>query len=168
MNTVQLVGRLTKDIELKYTQSGKPFTSFVVAVDRSFKNENGEREADFPMCQAWGKTAELMETYTNKGSRVGLEGSIRTRSYDNDQGTRIYVTEINVDRIHFLDNKQDNQQQGQQPQQPQQQFNQPQGQNNGYQQQNQSFNPNYGQNNNYQQPVNGGQDVDIAPDDLPF
>ncbi|HSH24194.1 MAG TPA: single-stranded DNA-binding protein, partial [Massilibacterium sp.] len=88
INRVVLVGRLTKDPELKYTQSGIAVTRFILAVNRNFKNANGEQEADFISVQCWRKTAEVVANYCKKGSLVGLDGRIQTGSYDNQQGQR--------------------------------------------------------------------------------
>ena len=140
MNTVQLIGRLTKVPELKYTQSGIATTSFTLAVNRNFTNANGEREADFIMCTAWRKTAELVCQYLGKGSMVGINGRIQTRNYENQQGQRVYVTEVIVDELTFVEskNKQGNQNNGYQ-------------QGNNFSQNNQNYNQNnYGQQNQYQ------------------
>ncbi|MBR7928237.1 single-stranded DNA-binding protein [Aerococcaceae bacterium zg-ZUI334] len=104
MNNVQLIGRLTKDIELRYTQSGLAKANFTLAVNRSVKNQNGEREADFIQCQAWRKIAEVLAKYTSKGSQIGVVGRIQTHNYENQQGQRVYVTQVVVSEIHFLDN----------------------------------------------------------------
>ena len=105
MNSVQLIGRLTKDIDLRQTQSGNSVGSFTLAVNRNFKNQQGEREADFILCVAWRKAAEVLAQYTQKGSRVGVEGRIQTRNYDDPQGNRVYVTEVVVDQVHFLESR---------------------------------------------------------------
>lgn len=109
MNSVQLIGRLTKDIDLRYTQSGTAVGSFNLAVERNFKNADGERETDFIRCQIWRKAAENLEKFTSKGSLVGIEGSVQTRNYENNQGQRVYVTEINVDNFTLLESKKDSQ-----------------------------------------------------------
>ena len=105
MNSVQLIGRVTKAIELKQTSSGKYVCRFTLAVDRGKKKENGEREADFISCVAWEGRAELMSRFVQKGDRIGIEGSIRTGSYDNDHGGKNYTTDVIVDRLHFLESK---------------------------------------------------------------
>lgn len=118
INQAIMTGYLTKDVELRRTGTGTAVTNFIVAVNRPFKNNNGEREADFINCVAWDKTAELMSQYTQKGSRIGIRGRIQTRNYENNQGQRVYVTEVVVREVQFLDNKKDGQQsQGQAPQQ---------------------------------------------------
>ena len=104
MNRVILVGRLTKDPELRYTQSGKGVASFTVAVNRPFKT-NGEQEADFINGVVWGKPAENLANYMKKGSQIGVDGRIQTRSYDNNEGKRVYVTEVVADSVSFLDSK---------------------------------------------------------------
>ena len=117
MNSVQLIGRLTKDIDLKQTPSGNSVGSFTLAVNRNFKNQQGEREADFILCVAWRKTAEVLAQYTQKGSRVGVEGRIQTRNYDDPQGNRVYVTEVVVDQVHFLESRDEQQREQQNLQQ---------------------------------------------------
>lgn len=114
MNTVQLVGRSTKDVDLKSTQSGKAVGTFTLAVNRNFKNAQGEYEADFILCQIWGKSAENLANFTQKGSQIGIEGRIQTRNYENQQGQRVYVTEVVVSNFHLLDPRQNNEQQNQQ------------------------------------------------------
>lgn len=105
MNSVQLIGRLTKDIDLRYTQSGTAVGSFNLAVERNFKNADGERETDFISCQIWRKSAENLEKFTSKGSLIGIEGIVQTRNYENNQGQKVYVTEINVDNFTLLESK---------------------------------------------------------------
>ena len=110
INNVVLTGRLTKDIDLKYTQSGTAVGSFSVAVERKFKNAQGERETDFINCVIWRKSAENFAKFAGKGSLVGLEGSIQTRNYENNQGQRVYVTEVVVDNFSLLESKKDREQ----------------------------------------------------------
>ena len=107
MNQVILIGRLTKDPEIKATQSGKEVCSFTLAVDRKFKNANGDREADFISCVAWEQRAKLLGQYFQKGSRIGIVGNIQTRSYDDKDGKKVYVTEVIVDQIEFVESKKD-------------------------------------------------------------
>lgn len=181
MNTVQLIGRLTKAPELKYTQSGVATTSFTLAVNRNFTNQQGEREADFIMCTAWRKTAELVCQYLGKGSMVGINGRIQTRNYENQQGQRVYVTEVIVDELTFVElkNKQGNQnnyQQNQYQNNNQNNYQQNQYQNNNQQNQYQNNNQNgYSQQNqtnmNNQQNQWGQPDwekLEVSEDDLPF
>ena len=105
MNSVQLVGRLTKEVELKYTQSGLAVGSFTLAVNRSYTNQAGEREADFINCVIWRKAAENLASFTRKGSQVGIEGRMQTRNYENQQGQRIYITEVLVSTFHLLESR---------------------------------------------------------------
>ena len=102
MNKVELLGRLTKDPELKQTASGISACKFTVAVNRRFKNADGEYEADFINCVAWRQTADLICKYFSKGSQIGLVGNIQTRNYDNKDGQRVFVTEVVVEELHFV------------------------------------------------------------------
>lgn len=113
MNTVNLIGRLTKDPELRYTPSGVAICKFTVAVNRDFTNQSGEREADFINCTAFKKTAENLSNYQTKGSRIGVVGRIQTGSFEGQDGKRVFTTDVMVDRIEFLDSK--NQSNGQNP-----------------------------------------------------
>jgi len=105
INRVVLVGRLTRDPELKYTANGAAVASFTVAVNRSFTNAQGEREADFINCVIWRKAAENFSNFTNKGSLVGIDGRLQTRSYENQQGQRVYVTEVVVENFSLLESR---------------------------------------------------------------
>ena len=105
MNRVILVGRLTKDPELRYTQNGTPVTSFTLAVNRSYTNQQGEREADFINCTIWRKPAENVANFLKKGSLAGVDGRIQTRSYDGQDGKRVYVTEVLAESVQFLEPK---------------------------------------------------------------
>lgn len=154
MNRTILVGRITKDIDLRYTGNGKAVANWTLAVNRPFKNAQGENEADFILCQAWGKQAENIANYMKKGSQVGVDGRIATRSYENKNGQMVYVTEVVADNVQFLESK-SGQQQGNNNNQH----------NNTNQQKNTQQQPNF----NAQQPMQGsGQQVDIQDDDLPF
>ncbi len=104
MNKVQLVGRLTRDPELRTTANGVSVCSFTVAVNRRFRNAQGEYEADFISCVAWRQSAELLAKYFTKGRMVGLVGSIQTRNYEKD-GQKVYVTEVSVDEVHFVESR---------------------------------------------------------------
>lgn len=104
MNSVVLVGRLVRDTEVRYTQSGKAVATFTLAVDRRFKQE-GQPQADFIPCVAWGKTAEFAGKYLAKGNRCGVEGRIQIRSYEAQDGSKRHVTEIVIDQLEFLENK---------------------------------------------------------------
>lgn len=104
INVVVLVGRLTKDPEKRMTSSGVSNCRFTLAVDRTFKNQQtGQREADFINCVAWRQTADLMCQYLSKGSLIGITGRIQTGSYDNQQGQRVYTTEVVADSVQFLE-----------------------------------------------------------------
>lgn len=106
INATILVGRLVKTPELKSTQSNIYFTNFTIAVNRQFKSESGEQEADFINCITWRKQAENLCKYQTKGSLIGVQGRIQTRSYEADNGTR-YITEVVADSIQFLESKKD-------------------------------------------------------------
>ena len=103
INKAILIGRLTKDPDVRETGSGQKVASFTVAVDRNFKNANGEKEADFIPVVAWRKTAELCERYLSKGRMVAVLGRIQTRSYDGNDGVKRYVTEVVADEVQFVD-----------------------------------------------------------------
>ena len=143
INNVVLVGRMTKEAELRYTPSNIAVATFTLAVNRDFKSENGEREADFINVVMWRQAAENLANWTKKGSLVGVTGRIQTRNYDNQQGQRVYVTEVVAERFQLLESKGDNQGQAQQ----------------------QNAAPNFARNNNQQGATNP---LDISDDDLPF
>ena len=103
MNKVMLVGRLTKDPEVKMTSNQTQFCNITVAVDRRFKDANGQRQADFISCVAWRQTAAFIQKYFRKGSRIGLVGSIQTRNYEDQNGQKRYVTEVVVDEAEFVE-----------------------------------------------------------------
>lgn len=105
INRVVLVGRLTRDPELRYTANGAAVASFTVAVNRQFTNSQGEREADFINCVIWRKAAENFSNFTNKGSLVGIDGRLQTRNYENQQGQRVYVTEVVVENFSLLESR---------------------------------------------------------------
>lgn len=169
INRVVLVGRLTKEPEYRVTPSGVQVATFTLAINRTFTNQNGERQADFINCVVFRTPAENVNKYLNKGNLAGVEGRLQSRSYENNEGKRVYVTEVVCDSVQFLEPKSNNQQQNnyQPPQYNEQQ---------GYQQQN------YQQPNNYQQPqnnqyhapqqhnpfTNANGPIDINDDDLPF
>lgn len=104
INRVILVGRITKDPELRKTQNGTSVVSFTLACNRRIKQE-GQADADFINCQAWGKTADVICQYVFKGHLLGLEGRIQTRNYDDKDGKRVYVTEVICDSVQFLESK---------------------------------------------------------------
>ncbi|KAF0823516.1 single-stranded DNA-binding protein [Cytobacillus firmus] len=105
MNRVVLVGRLTKDPDLRYTPNGVPVASFTLAVNRTFTNQQGEREADFINCVVWRKPAENVANFLKKGSLAGVDGRIQTRSYEGQDGKRVYVTEVQAESVQFLEPK---------------------------------------------------------------
>lgn len=105
MNKAILIGRLTKDPELRTTPTGRSVCQFSVAVSRNFTNANGEREADFINCVVWDKQAENLVKYQKKGNQIAVEGRIQTRNYDDKDGKKVYVTEILASNISFLDSK---------------------------------------------------------------
>lgn len=142
INNVTLTGRITKDLEKHQTNKGTSVVNFSLAVDRRFKDSNGNREADFIGIQAWGMTADLLCKYCGKGSLIGIEGRIQT----NNQGQRVYVTEVVAENVTFLDSKKNNDQ----------------SQQGGYQ-------SNGYQNDNYQQqPFDSALPFDNGADDVPF
>ncbi len=107
LNKAILIGRLTRDPDVKYLQNGTPVASFTLAIDRTFKNKDGQKEADFIPVVAWRKTAELCGKYLAKGSQVAVSGRIQTRSYDANDGSKRYVTEVVADEVHFIGAKSD-------------------------------------------------------------
>lgn len=121
LNNVSLVGRTTRDVELRYTQSNVAVATFTLAVNRTFKNENGERETDFINCVMWRQQAKNLANWAKKGALIGITGRIQTRSYDNQQGQRVYVTEVVAEQFQLLESKgQQGNQQGQREQEQQQ------------------------------------------------
>ncbi|MDT2422360.1 single-stranded DNA-binding protein [Enterococcus avium] len=110
INNVVLVGRLTRDPELKYTANGTATATFSLAVNRNFTNQSGNREADFINCVIWRKSAETLANYAKKGTLLGVTGRIQTRSYENQQGQRVYVTEVVVENFQLLESRSTNQQ----------------------------------------------------------
>ncbi len=105
INNVVLVGRMTRDAELRMTQSNTAVASFTLAVNRPFKNQNGEREADFITCVIWRQAAENLANWCKKGSLVGITGNIQTRNYENQQGQRVYVTEVLANNFQLLESR---------------------------------------------------------------
>ena len=103
MNTVQLIGRLTKDPELRFTQNGKAVLSFSLAVERTYRGKSGEKEVDFIRCQVWGKTAENIAEFLSKGSRIAVVGSIQVRKYTDKQNIKREFTEVVCNSVQFLD-----------------------------------------------------------------
>lgn len=112
INKAIIIGCSTKDAELRHTQTGKQVATFTLAVDRDYKNAQGERDADFIPCVAWGKLAEICERYITKGKQVAVVGRIQTRNYEDNNGQRRYITEIIVSDMQLLGSRQEQQAQG--------------------------------------------------------
>ena len=105
INNVVLVGRMVRDAELRYTSSNVAVATFTLAVNRTFKSQNGEREADFINVVMWRQQAENLANWAKKGSLIGVTGRIQTRSYDNQQGQRVYVTEVVAENFQMLESR---------------------------------------------------------------
>lgn len=147
MNVVTLNGRLTRDVELRYTPNGNAVGRFSLAVNRRVPNQNGERIADFINCVIWNKPAETLAQYTKKGSLIGVQGRIQTGSYENQQGQKVYTTDVVVENFDFLETKSATQQHDSSNAGPTQQFTAPQ--------------TNTSSDNDFEM-------FDISDDDLPF
>ncbi|MRN53868.1 single-stranded DNA-binding protein [Paenibacillus monticola] len=165
LNRIILIGRLTRDPELRYTPAGVAVTQFTLAVDRNFTGQNGEREADFIPVVTWRQLAETCANYLRKGRLTAVEGRIQIRNYENNEGKRVYVTEVIADNVRFLESSQ-NREGGNTsggasvPEEPA--FGG--GGNSGRGNSN-----NVSRNNNNQDPFSGdGKPIDISDDDLPF
>ena len=152
INNVTLIGRLTKDVELKYTPANQAVAQFVLAVNRTFKNANGERESDFINCVIWRQSAENFANWAKKGALIGITGRIQTRNYENAQGQRVYVTEVVAENFQMLESR--NQQHGQQQAQVTQK-----------QTKQQSSTPNFGRDSD---PFSSDSPMELNDDDLPF
>ncbi len=105
MNKVFLIGRLTKDPDLRYLSNNTPVANFSIAINRAFENQSGERETDFINIVVWRKQAENVKKYINKGSLVGIDGRIQTRNYEGQDGKKVYVTEVVAENVQFLESK---------------------------------------------------------------
>ncbi|RUT33741.1 single-stranded DNA-binding protein [Paenibacillus zeisoli] len=158
LNRVILIGRLTRDPELRYTPAGVAVTQFTIAVDRPFTSQGGEREADFIPVVTWRQLAETCANYLRKGRLTAVEGRIQVRNYDNNEGKRVYVTEVIADNVRFLESNREGGGSGQREEAP-------------------SFGgsgggANRGGNSNSrgnQDPFSDdGKPIDISDDDLPF
>jgi single-strand DNA-binding protein len=152
MNKALLIGRLTRDPELRYTGSNIPVATFTLAISRPFSGQNGERETDFINIVVWRKQAENVKNYIGQGSLVAVEGRIQTRNYDAGDGTKRYITEVVADNVQFLESKEQSKNRGQ-------------------------VNNNYNFNNETPQTTTNvendpfadfGSSVEISDDDLPF
>jgi single-strand DNA-binding protein len=142
MNSVAIAGRAAREIELRHTQSGKSVANGTMAVQRKFKNAQGEYEADFIRFVAWGKTGELMNQYIGKGEHFGITGELQQRNWEKDDGTKVEVIEVNVNSFDFPQKPKGNNQSNNQPQ----------------------------NNNKYSDDpfAKDGKPIDISDDDLPF
>jgi len=154
LNRVILIGRLTKDPELRYTPSGVAVTQFTLAVDRPFTSQGGEREADFINIVTWRQLAETCANYLRKGRLTAVEGRIQVRNYENNEGKRVYVTEVVADNVRFLESASaGNREEGGGSSRP------ASGQGQG---------GSRGGNNNQDPFQDDGKPIDISDDDLPF
>ncbi|WP_321388982.1 single-stranded DNA-binding protein [uncultured Enterococcus sp.] len=164
INNTVLVGRLTKEPDLRYTGSGSAVTTFTLAVNRNFKNGQGEYEADFINCVIWRKPAETLANYARKGTLLGVVGRIQTRSYDNQQGQKVYVTEVVCENFQLLESRSQNEQRATET--TSQGFSQTQAQNisQGFSQPHSAQGMLLGT----EVPNFNDQDIDISDDDLPF
>jgi single-strand DNA-binding protein len=180
MNRVVLVGRLTKDPDLRYTPQGVPVATFSLACSRPFSNQAGEKETDFINCVVWRRPAENVANFLKKGSLAGVDGRIQTRNYEGQDGKRVYVTEVLAESVQFLEPKgssggggrSDNDHLGTPPREPQANS---YGSGNQNQRPNQTQNSNQTHNSNKQgstrvdeDPFAGNGQIDISDDDLPF
>ncbi|KAF1295102.1 single-stranded DNA-binding protein [Enterococcus sp. JM4C] len=175
INNVVLVGRLTKDPDLRYTASGTAVATFTLAVNRNFTNQSGNREADFINCVIWRKSAETMANYARKGTLLGVTGRIQTRSYDNQQGQKVYVTEVVAENFQLLESRSTSEQRQQDggtsygnraDSAPNPTANQ--GQNTFNQQPAQSSTNGMPDFNRESDPFGSSNTIDISDDDLPF
>lgn len=170
INRVVLVGRLTKDPELKYTQSGVAVTRFTLAVNRTFTNQQGEREADFINCVTWRKQAENTANFLRKGSLTGVEGRIQTSNFEGKDGNRVFMTEVVADSVQFLEPRNANagRSSGDQSGAPSYSGGAPQqSQQSNYQQNQQPNQQNYTRTDDDPFATSSGP-IEVSDDDLPF
>lgn len=167
INNVVLVGRMTRDAELRYTPSNQAVATFTLAVNRNFKNQNGEREADFINCVIWRQQAENLANWAKKGTLVGVTGRIQTRNYENQQGQRVYVTEVIADNFQILESRATRE--GQSGGSYNGEFNNNSSfggsSNGGFSSQPSQQTPNFGRD---ESPFGNSNPMDISDDDLPF
>ena len=167
INNVVLVGRMTRDAELRYTPSNQAVATFTLAVNRNFKNQNGEREADFINCVIWRQQAENLVNWAKKGTLVGVTGRIQTRNYENQQGQRVYVTEVIADNFQILESRATRE--GQSGGSYNGGFNNNSSldgsSNGGFSSQSSQQTPNFGRD---ESPFGNSNPMDISDDDLPF
>ena len=156
LNRAVIVGRLTRDPDLRYTPNGVAVANFTVAANRPFKNQQGEQEADFINCVAWRNQAENLANYMKKGSLIGVDGRIQTRSYDNKEGNRVFVTEVLTENIQFLEPRSKNEERTNN-----------QGSSNQYDNRANTMSQQY-DNTPQSNDVAQGTPIDISDDDLPF
>ena len=157
LNRVVLVGRLTRDPDLRYTPNGVAVSNFTIACNRPFKNKDtGESEADFINCVVWRKTAESLANYMKKGSMIGVDGKLQSRTYDDKDGKKVFVTEVLAESIQFLDSKGTQNKEGQSQQPSPYDYNE---------QAHQAPRQTQQQSNPFQ---GNGEQVNIQDDDLPF
>ena len=162
INNVVLTGRLTKEIDLRYTSTGTAVGTFNLAVERQFKTQNGERETDFVNCVIWRKAAENLANFTRKGSLFGIQGRIQTRNYENQNGQRVYVTEVVVENFTLLEPRSVTEQRDNNASRNEQKNNYKQNDFNQKREQEPPYNTS-------DDPfVSSGQSIDISDDDLPF
>jgi len=160
VNRVVLVGRLTRDPDLRYTPTGVAVANFTLAINRPFTNQDGNREADFINCVVWRRPAENLANYMKKGNQVGVDGRLQSRSYEGQDGKTVYVTEVVADSVQFLESKGSSQGQDTSGFQQNQGYNQNQNR-----QQSQQQQSSQNQSNPFS---NEGEPIDISDDDLPF
>jgi|SRR5690625_2367763 len=159
LNRVVLVGRLTRDPDLRYTANGVAVANFTIAANRPFRNQQGEQEADFINCVVWRKTAENLANYMKKGSMIGVDGRIQSRSYEGQDGKMVYVTEVVAENIQFLESR------GASQQRSASGFSQ----NESFQHQAQARPETSQKREEQKNPFqNDGEQIDISDDDLPF
>ncbi|WP_025027542.1 single-stranded DNA-binding protein [Caldalkalibacillus mannanilyticus] len=160
MNRIILIGRLTRDPELRYTPNGVAVTTFTLAVDRPYSNQQGEREADFINIVTWRGLAETCANYLKKGRLTAAEGRLQIRNYENNEGKKVYVSEVVADNVRFLESGgQGQSSQGSGGQQQQQAYGSGSSQRTGYNDQNRFNDDPF---------ANDGKPIDISDDDLPF
>jgi single-strand DNA-binding protein len=162
MNRVVLVGRLTKDPELRYTPNGVPVATFTLAVNRTFSNQQGEKEADFINCVIWRKAAENVANYLKKGSLAGVDGRIQTRNYEGQDGKRVYMTEVVAESVQFLEPRSS----ASGDRGGSSQYNEPPREQSPYQNQRPNTNKNFTRVD--EDPFAQNGQIDISDDDLPF
>ena len=152
LNRVVLVGRLTKDPDLRYTPNGVAVANFTLAVNRPFSSQSGNREADFINCVVWRRAAENLANFMSKGSLVGVDGRVQTRNFEGQDGKRVFVTEIVADSVQFLESKGASQGGGQ----------------SNASQTGSNQSSNYNRQNEDDPFRDNGEPIDISDDDLPF